>query len=753
MRIDLRDREREFTLLGIHRSGATGSDGQGAGDASSDGRGKRSGLRKALLVLPLSFVALAAPATAGAALPDNRGWEVVTPADQGDDVHSLAWVSPDGNATAFKSLASFAGGVNGGGNGYLSRRGAGSWNTLSMTPPGGGYGAEPSYVAVGVTPDGDRFVWSGVYDNPNQSRDVFLGTGPRTAVNMSAVVRPDASSAVYVGKTPEADHVLFSVRPPLGQPDPQLLYDYTGGIAQPVGILPGETTPNPDGAVLGSFERDYGTGSVFNAVSDDGSRIFFESPAPEPVGSGAIPNPSGLYVREHGATTKAIDPKAIYWDATPDGETVLYTPADASGDLGLSTYDVTNEQPTQIAPPSAQVRGIGGTSDDLSRVYFVALGDLAGGATAGQPNLYLYDAGNAGAPLRFIATLNPNPGGTFAEAQRFSSQDLYAGDAITSMASANGRLLVFASSARLTDYDNQGTQQLYLFDVDATADPLVCISCGPDGVPPLGDSFLSAPRNSNVPVQAGSGVAQLIEPPTNITVDNRRVFFESRNALAPQDQNGQTDVYEWTDGAAHLISSGTGLDARFVIATASGDDAFFITKNDLTWQARSSNLRAIYDARVGGGFPQPVVPPRCEEDRTCQGPGSPPPPPPLIGSVAFDGDGNVPRVSRPAQASVSVSKLKAVTGSSAKLKVRVPAAGKVSVSGSSIRSSSVSAAKAGSYTVKVALGATAKVSLKKRKTLKVSVRVTYRATDGQTATKTVQVTFKQPKAKAKKGGR
>jgi hypothetical protein len=735
-------------------------------ESGPDGRERRSGLRssvrriatpagarRALLVLPLSFVALAAPAVAGAALPDNRGWEIVTPADQGDDAFSLNWASPDGNATAFQSLASFAGGVNGGSGSYLSRRGADAWTTEAMTPPGSATGQEPTFAAVGVSRDGNRFIWSGKYDNFDQSRDVFVGTGVRTAVNASAAVRTDtADSAMYVGKSPDADHVLFSIRPPYGQPDPPMLYEYTDGAARPVGILPGETMPNPDGAVLGSFEHGYGTGSVFNAVSDDGSRIFFESPVPVPVGGGQTPNPSGLYVRENGATTKLIDANAIYWDATADGAKVLYTPADGSGKLGLSTYDVANGQPTPIAPASAEVGGIGGTSDDLSRVYFVAKGVLATGATADQQNLYLYDAKSAGAPVRFIATLDP-PYGAIAEAQQFSIKNAYQNGAITTMASKDGRLLAFVSSARLTDADNHGVYSVYLFDADATTNPLVCISCDPGGTAPAGISYLSQGPDGYTPPSVDNGVLQLLIPPTNITADNRRVFFETPNALVPQDQNGQADVYEWADGAAHLISSGTGASARFSVATPSGDDVFFITANALTWQAKSSNLRGIYDARVGGGIPQPVVPPRCEEDQTCQGAGSSPPSLPLIGSVVFDGDGNVPPARDSVTASVSVSKLKAVTGTAAKLKVRVPDAGRISVAGSSIRSSSVSAAKAGSYTVKVALSAKATASLKKRNTLKVSVRVTYRATDGQTAAKTVQVTFKQRKAKAKKGGR
>src|SRR5690606_16570478 len=114
-----------------------------------------------------------------------------------------------------------------------------------------------SFVGLDVTRDGTRFIWGGAYDNFDQSRDIFLGTGVKTAVNMSADVRPSAKSALYQGKTPNADHVVFALYPPFGQPDPPELFEYTDGSPRPVGILPGETTPNPSGAVLGSFERNY----------------------------------------------------------------------------------------------------------------------------------------------------------------------------------------------------------------------------------------------------------------------------------------------------------------------------------------------------------------------------------------------------------------------------------------------------------------------------------------------------------------
>lgn len=647
----------------------------------------------ALTALVCAGVACVAAGAAGAALPDNRGWEIVTPRDQTDDIFPSFWSSDDGAMTVFKSLHSFAEGpANGGAAGYLARRGAGAWTSQTMMPAGSGIGdaESPAFSPVTVRGNGSRIIWMGLYSDIAQTRDVFLGTGPGDLVNISKSVRPTGSSAIYAGSSINADHIAFGVYPTFGETTAAQLYDYTDGSPRPVGILPNQTTPDPGGAVLGSFESGYGSGSVFHAVSNDGSRLFFESPAPPPAQGGFIPEPSGLYVRENGVTTKQIDPRAIYWDATPDGSTVLYSPGEGSPDgereVGLSTYDLAREEATEIAPASADVQGIGGVSDDLSRIYFVALGDLAPGATEGEPNLYLYDR-NSQPPIRFVANVNFSGAiiPTVQEAARFASKDPYNELAITSMASADGRLLEFISTRRLTDYDNQGQKEVYLFDADAAQNPLVCISCSTDGAPPLGESWLSRRGYNTAAPQVGGEPTQVVNPPTNISVDNRQVFFETINALDPRDQNGVADVYEWENGAAHLISSGTESESRFSNATPSGDDVFFVTRNELTWQADASNLQVIYDARVNGGFPAPPAPGApCDQGGTCQGPPAPPPAVGATGSASFRGAGNLSPEKRTKQPTFKVATLgskaraQLASGKRATMKVTVGAAGRVS---------------------------------------------------------------------------
>jgi hypothetical protein len=88
------------------------------------------------------------------------------------------------------------------------------------------------------------------------------------------------------------------------------------------------------------------------------------------------------------------------------------------------------------------------------------------------------------------------------------------------------------------------------------------------------------------------------------------VFFDSTQALVPQDTNGILDAYEWErggegsctspDGCVFLLSGGTSSDASyFVDASASGNDAFVVTRARLVPQDQNENYD-LYDARVGG---------------------------------------------------------------------------------------------------------------------------------------------------------
>lgn len=135
--------------------------------------------------------------------------------------------------------------------------------------------------------------------------------------------------------------------------------------------------------------------------------------------------------------------------------------------------------------------------------------------------------------------------------------------------------------------------------------------------------------------------------PRWISADGSRVFFDSRQALVPQDTNGRTDVYEWQrpgspgceagEGCVHLLSGGTSNQQSYLLDTGgNGNDVFLSTSAKLLG-ADDNELYDIYDVRVNGV--EPVAPPACT-GTGCQGVPAAPPIFATPSSVTFEGVGN-----------------------------------------------------------------------------------------------------------------
>ena len=208
--------------------------------------------------------------------------------------------------------------------------------------------------------------------------------------------------------------------------------------------------------------------------------------------------------------------------------------------------------------------------------------------------------------------------------------------------SGDGSLLVFTSELGLTGYDNRPAaagecegelcREVYLFD--AVSGRLVCLSCDV-GSRPVGPSALGGHESLGA---NDLGESSPFYVARNISEGGGRVFFQSADALVPQDSNGLLDVYEWerpgvgscteslpafragSGGCVFPVSDmAGGSESFFMDASGSGDDVFIATADQLV-PSDTDSREDVYDVRVGGGFPVAVEPPVCVNADSCKPP-------------------------------------------------------------------------------------------------------------------------------------
>ncbi len=516
----------------------------------------------------------------------------------------------------------------------------------------------------------------------------------------------DSFFLVPIGATEDLTHILVATSAALtpgatpGE-EHNNLYEWVDGQFQVINEPPNPTTPGETlfESTLGSITFGRGEDGPAHTMSADGSRVFWSS----------IRRPA-LFVREGigtlGARSLEIDKPApgvseepnhitLYQTASVDGSRAFFTstaqltsnantgPVNCPGceyerdGADLYEYVVPNENAVpkgeiiDLTPDSnpsdplgANVLGVVSASEDGSYIYFAANGVLAPGATPGNCQTPLSGENGAGpgtacnlylrhnGVTTFIATLSGQDelgvsvGAEANGAHDWSSSVLRR----TVRVSPDGRHLLFMSAASLTGYDNRDAvtgepdEEIYSYE-SGTPGP-VCISCNPTGARPIGPS--SIPPGTPFRSVIAEYESRVLSP----TGD--RVFFQSKDALVPQDTNGQLDVYEWeregtgscisssgvNGGCVSLISGGASSEkSTFLDAGEDGSNVFFLTRQSLV-PGDTDQLVDLYDARVEGGQAQ-VVAPACT-GTGCQGlPGAQPtfeaPP-----SATFNGVGNFP---------------------------------------------------------------------------------------------------------------
>lgn len=345
---------------------------------------------------------------------------------------------------------------------------------------------------------------------------------------------------------------------------------------------------------------------------------------------------------------------AIYVGASTDGSKVFFmTQTELTAEavkLGLHDWELYEYNTDAGEGEAALVRvsrgesaegkpgGVGSVpavAGDGAAVYFNS-GDELVHHSGGGGGLYRYDTSTGTtayvAPSPGYPNHVPTEGFAWYESElgALAGLDLKAGYYTT----GNGDFLVFASSQDVTGYDSNGQEELYRYSYEPESPSgggVVCVSCDPNGArPSYSASFTrSAVRGDN---PAGA-------PPRPISEDGRYVFFDTTESLVPADTNGKLDVYEWeregaggcaagSGGCISLITTGQDTrDSFFLDSSPDGRNVFFGTHSHLV-AADKDEQGDLYDARVEGGFPQPLGVGPCEGD-ACHHPPAAPPEPPL----------------------------------------------------------------------------------------------------------------------------
>jgi hypothetical protein len=474
------------------------------------------------IALGLSLVcslSISAPiSTSFGALPDNRAYELVSRVTEpaGEDLfndkapffeaNQPFFVATDasGEVVDWESLGTCCEATGGGLNTYQADRGPTGWRSRPVTPV-------PAQTLTGLEGLQEAVSWNGDLSQtlfstsasytPGDGRasgsggsDLYLRgpTGALTWVSQGPVGSGTGPYPTRVaGASPNLGEIAFTTAESLttnatgltGPRSMRYLYvrnverettslvdvDDSGRLLSTYGASLGDAGPPKEGLLWFGFR-----GSATDAISEDGSKIFFETP---PAGTEGLPEgvEPHLYMRDlAGETTIPLDDpassgSALYQGAAANGSLVFFT-----SDEGLDGASTANEMyvfnttasTIGNVPPmtsisvagGAGISGVTAIANDGSHVYFVADGVLAvnhnsagSSAVANEPNLYVYDTGSG--ETTFIATLSSpditdckptcaggEPTGLLEPA------DVYR----PAYTSSDGSVLVFTSSADLT---------------------------------------------------------------------------------------------------------------------------------------------------------------------------------------------------------------------------------------------------------------------------------------------------------------
>jgi hypothetical protein len=663
-------------------------------------------------------------------LPDCRAYELATPG-LNNSAPSGGWpgivvegVLADGSALAFAGgdAPDNAEGATATSDTFLARRDSGSWSTKSLaapTPLSTGTDFGTSRSTVGISSDLSQSVlWTNqplLGSASPSGTNLYLRRADGSFVALTKVGAPTFTAGGELsGASKDFTHLfIVSTVKQLDPEDPVSggnTYEWVNGQLRLVAILPGpDEEPAPDGGSLPE--------AALPVVSEDGSEVLFTA--------NGLP---GLYLRSDGqqsvevsASQRTVDPDpnptapAIAVGMAADGSEVLFTSRSeltndantgrtggVANDHGsdLYSYDVASGELTDLsvdedpadAATGANVEGVVGASRDASYVYFIAKGDLAEGATSGERNLYVEHDGT-------IDFLGSNPSGDPEQGYPF-------------YVTPDGQYAAFVTTEGQTGYDNAGQSEVYKYTYGGG---LECASCRPSGEAPSGDASIAGRAISN---------------------DGSHLFFQSNDAVVTQAQSGQSNVFEYVAGEPHLLTPGDGVASLLVGASASGDDVFIASFEELAPRGQGA-VFGIYDARVNANVPPPAPPAGCQGE-SCRGATPPTPIDAGAGSATFEAPGKV-----------AISGAKSVKGAKAQLRILVPGGGELTISGRGLKAVKKQVSKAGPVGVTLVLTPAMDKKRKKKGAFRTEVEVLFKSSAGEVSRAEASLKFEVP---ATRGG-
>jgi hypothetical protein len=733
--------------------------GEPPGMGAAGGRRPRRAGRSALAVAAATAVGLGAltagvvPATAAVG-PNEWGYQLITPADgRSSDIHGVV-VSEDMSTVVVATNNLPLPGQPADGRNIMYhtalRRDGGIW---SLGPFDFRNGPQINGKRVLLTPDGS----SAIYNPGGWFR-----------------VRPDGSTAPAVSDIRVLPHFVttpdlnvLAIRANSGAHRP-VYVSRNGGPAVAVSV--DETGSPIHTATLGGGDDAFMTaGFMENTLSADGSSVIFSTthafsgdndggrrdvvrrvmtPGAEQtiVISDATPGtaPDGAAdadyrwaTADHSrivfVTAEALDP------ADTDGQQDLYVRDGSAAPIRVSQGEIVDGAPTGnavITNDNNRPEWVA-SSPDGNRVYFTTSERLTQDAPNGRS---IYERDLAEGRTRFVAgpvaTRDPIPADS--RSPNMGNVRVFPGG------------LIFHSTAALAGARSDNLTKVFRW---TRQDGLTHVSSpapGSPASPPAAASFSAdnlAPRPNHLDLEIFSGGRGVSE-------DGSVVFFTTTESLVPEDTDGgRKDVYRWKAGEGLRLVSPPGrapYDSAYLDSSPDGTEVYFNTDENILPEDVDPNAKDIYLAILGGGALPSAPPPDadpvvCTGD-ACQGAvADHAPPAPAVGSIGFVGSGNLLVQPEPVRPTVSVARVPAVRGTVATLRVRVPGAGRITASGRSLLRTQRSPTRRGTFAVRVRLNSNGRKALR-RKTQRLRVRVQYRDTNGQTATRQVRVTFQQPKA-------